>query len=66
MADNLNVIDDRVPFDLSKSLDWNIARMKEKMIRDGMEPEEADKIIAKHKATYFNEDGTRKDGKDRI
>ena len=36
------------------------------MLRDGMKEEEADNIISKHKAKYFNDDGTRKDGKDRI
>jgi len=66
MENDFNTIDDRPPFDLSKSLDWNITSMKDKMIRDGMTPKEADEIIAKHYKKYFNEDGTRKDGKDRI
>ena len=71
MADNYDfkepgVIDDRFPFDLTKSLDYNIEVAKKLLVQSGMTEEEAEKSVKEKRNKYFNEDGTRKDGKDRI
>jgi hypothetical protein len=53
MEDDLNFIDDNFPFDLSKSLECNIAILKSKLLRDGFTEEEADKLISEKKNKYF-------------
>jgi len=65
MAHKIGYIDDRFPFDLTKSLDWNIKKAIDILIETGLTEEEAEEIVNTHKSKYFNADGTRKDGKDK-
>ena len=58
-------IDDRFRLDLSNSLEWNIAVVKKLLRESGNSEEDIEKYINETKSKYFNEDGTRKDGKDK-
>ena len=52
MENNLNFIDDNFPFDFSKNLEWNIDKLRSKLLQDGFTEEEADKLITEKKAKY--------------
>jgi hypothetical protein len=60
MDDSLNFIDDRFPFDLSKSLDYNTVIAKQELLKAGYTEVEAERIVTDAKYKYFNKDGTRK------
>ena len=65
MAYKIGYIDDRFPFDLTKSLVHNL-KIVRLMLRDsGESEEEIEKYITETKSKYFNADGTRIDGKDK-
>ena len=66
MVNKIGVIDDRFPFDLTKSLDYNLDIIRKMLRESGKTDEEIEKYISEKKGKYFNEDNTRKDGKDRI
>jgi len=53
MENELNTIDDTFPFDLTKDLEWNMTSLKNKLIRDGMTEEKADKFILIKKSEYY-------------
>ena len=65
MEDKIGYIDDRFPFDFTKDLEWNTKRAIEILVETGFTQEEAEKTVNKHKNTYFYEDGTRKDGRNK-
>jgi len=65
MKGKINVIDDRFPFDLTKSLEHNLNILRTMLRDNGETEEEIEKYINETKSKYFNEDGTRKDGRDK-
>ena len=58
MANKDNYIDDKFPFDLTKSLDHNLNIIKKRMIENGMNDEEAAIYVIQLKNKHYNEDGT--------
>ena len=58
---DLNFIDDRFPFNLNETLDYNLGIARKLLIQSGYTEEEAENIIIEKKNKYFNKDGTRKD-----
>jgi len=48
-------IDDRFPFDFSKSLEYNINIIKELLRETGNSEEEIEKFIKEKKDKYFND-----------
>ena len=53
VACSINQIDDRFPFDLTKSLDFNLEIMKNLLLDSGMSLEETEKFILEKKNSIF-------------
>ena len=58
---NINFIDDSFPFDFSKDIEWNINKLRTKLLRDGFTEEEADKLIYEKNSRYIKQGMTEQE-----